>query len=44
MKYDMSIFRKSAEKIQVLLKSENNYVDFTWIPIYIFYYIWLGSS
>ena len=32
----LSIFRKSIEKIQVWLKSDNNNGYFTWVPIYIF--------
>jgi hypothetical protein len=32
----LSIFRKSAEKIQVSLKSDKNNGHFTWRPIYIF--------
>jgi len=30
-----STFRKSEEKIQVSLKSDNNYEHFTWTPEYI---------
>jgi hypothetical protein len=33
----LSIFKKKFEKIQVLLKSENNQFYFTWRPVYIFY-------
>jgi hypothetical protein len=32
----LRIFRKSVEKIQVLLKADNNKGYFTWRPIYIF--------
>ena len=32
MKFDMGVFRKSAEKIQVLAKSDNNNGYFTWRP------------
>jgi len=32
----MSIFRKSAEKIQFSLKADKKYGYFTWRPIYIF--------
>ena len=37
-------FRKSVEKIQVPLKSNNNNRYFTWRPIYIVYHISLSSS
>jgi len=37
-------FRKSVEKIQVSLKSDNNNRYFTWRPIYIFNNISLNSS
>jgi hypothetical protein len=37
MKFDMSIFRKTVEKIQVPLKSGKNNGYFTWRPIHIFF-------
>jgi len=37
-------FRKSVKKIQISLKSDNNYVHFAWRPIYIFGHISLISS
>jgi hypothetical protein len=36
MKYDMSIYQKSVQKIQVALKADKNYRCFIWKPIYIF--------
>jgi hypothetical protein len=38
------IFRKSVEKTQVSLKSDNNNRYFTWRPVYIFYQISPSSS
>ena len=40
----LNIFRKSVEKIRVLLKSEENNRHFTWRPIYIFDHISLSFS
>jgi hypothetical protein len=40
----LSIFRKSVEKIQVLLKSDKNNGYFTWLPVYIYDNISLDSS
>jgi len=40
----LTIFQKSAEKIQVSLQSGNNNGYFTWRPIYIFDHISLNSS
>jgi hypothetical protein len=42
--WHLSIFRKSAEKIQVSLKSDKNNGYFTQRPIYIFDHISLSSS
>jgi hypothetical protein len=39
-----SIFRKSVEKIQILLKSDKNNRHYTWRPVYIFYHISLSYS
>jgi hypothetical protein len=40
MKFDVSaFFEKSAERSQVLLKSDNNNGYFTWSPTYIFLYL-----
>jgi len=39
-----TIFRKSVEKIQDLLKSDKNNGDFGWTPIHIFDHISLISS
>jgi len=39
----LSIFRKSVEKIQVSLKSDNN-VYFMYRQMYIFYHISFSSS
>jgi hypothetical protein len=44
MKFDMCIFLKSVEKIQILCKSEENKVYFIWRPIYIFDHIALSYS
>jgi len=38
------IFRKSVEKIQVPLKSDNNNGYYAWRPLYIFDHISLDSS
>jgi hypothetical protein len=40
----LNVFRKSVEKIRVLLKSEENNGYFTWRPIYTFDHISLSSS
>ena len=40
----LSMFRKSIEKIQILLISDKNNRYFTWRPIYIFDHISLSSS
>jgi ABC-type arginine/histidine transport system permease subunit len=40
----VTIFRKSIEKIQVLLKLDKNSGYFTWRPIYIFDHISVISS
>ena len=40
----LHIFRKSVEKIQVLLKSDKNNGYLTWRQIYIFEHISLSSS
>jgi hypothetical protein len=42
--WNLGIFRKSVEKIQVLLKSDNNNRYFTWRPIQISDHISLSSS
>jgi len=40
MESDISIFfKKSVEKIQVPLKSDNNIRYFTWRPIYIYEFL-----
>jgi hypothetical protein len=39
-----SIFRKSVQKIKVLLKSDKNYGYFTWKPVHISDHISLSSS
>jgi len=44
MKFDMSIFRKSMEKIQVSFKSDKNNLYFAYGPIYIFDNISFSSS
>ena len=44
MKFDIWVFfRKSFEKIQVLLQSDKNKGHFTWRPMYIYDYISLDS-
>jgi hypothetical protein len=43
MKSDISVFRKSFQKIQVSLKFDNNNRYFTWRPVYIYYNISLNS-
>jgi len=40
----LSIFRKSAEKIKLLLKYDKNNEYFTWTPVYISDHISLISS
>ena len=40
----LSIFRASVEKIQIILKSDDNNRHFTWRPIYIFDHISLIPS
>jgi len=40
----LSIFAKSVDKTQVLLKSDTNNWHFTWRPQYIFDHISLGFS
>jgi hypothetical protein len=40
----MSIFRKSAERIQVSLKSDKNNGHFTWRHTYVFYTILMNCS
>jgi len=44
MKFDMCIFRKTAQKIQVSLKSDKNNRYFTRRQIHIFDHILLSSS
>jgi len=41
MKSDITVFRKSLQKIQVSLKSDNSNRYFTWRPVYICYNILL---
>ena len=43
MKFDMSIFRKYVDKVQVLLKSDKNIGYFTWSSMYISDHISLTS-
>jgi hypothetical protein len=40
----LSIFRKSAEEVTVLLKLDNKNGYFTWRPVYVFGHISLNSS
>jgi hypothetical protein len=42
--WNLVIFRKSVEKIQVSLKSDKNDGYFTWRPLYIYDHISLSSS
>jgi len=44
MKFDLSILRKSGQKIQISLKSDKNNGNLTWRPIYIFDRISIISS
>jgi len=44
MKFDVKIFRKSVEKIKVLLKSDKNNRYFTYGPIYLFLYLIHGAD
>ena len=37
--WNLSIFRKSIEKVQVSLKSKKNKRCFSWIPLYILYHL-----
>ena len=42
--WNLSIFRNSVDKIEVLPKSDKNNAYFTWRPMYIFDHISLNSS
>jgi len=44
MKFDLSILRKSVEKIKISLKSDKKSGNLTRRPIYIFYRISLTSA
>ena len=44
MKFDVKIFRKSVEKIEVLLRSEKNSGYFTYGLMYLFLYLIRGSE
>ena len=44
MKFDTKIFRKSVEKIKVLLKSDKNNGYFTYGLVYLFLYLIYGAE